>query len=137
MVTPRHGRDQLLNDLEVELLVLARYMQVLSGGFIERWAGRVINIHHSFLPAFPGARPYHQAIERGVKLIGATAHYATKDLYDGPIIEQGVTTTSHRDTVADFVRRGLEVEARVLASAVLAHLEHRVIVPGRRTIVFE
>jgi formyltetrahydrofolate deformylase len=131
------GLDQLLSDLEVELVVLARYMQVLSGGFVERWAGRVINIHHSFLPAFPGARPYHQAIERGVKLIGATAHYATADLDDGPIIEQGVTTTSHRDTVADFVRRGREVEARVLASAVRAHLEHRVIVTGRRTIVFE
>jgi formyltetrahydrofolate deformylase len=129
--------DRLLDGLEVDLVVLARYMQILSDGFIERWAGRVINIHHSFLPAFPGAKPYHQAIERGVKLIGATAHYATVDLDEGPIIEQGVTATSHRDSVADFVRRGREVEARVLASAVRAHLEHRVIVAGRRTIVFE
>jgi formyltetrahydrofolate deformylase len=129
--------DRLLRGLGVDLVVLARYMQILSDGFIERWAGRVINIHHSFLPAFPGAKPYHQAIERGVKLIGATAHYATVDLDEGPIIEQGVTATSHRDSVADFVRRGREVEARVLASAVRAHLEHRVIVAGRRTIVFE
>jgi formyltetrahydrofolate deformylase len=129
--------DRLLVELGVELVVLARYMQVLSDDFIERWAGKVINIHHSFLPAFPGAKPYHQAIERGVKLIGATAHYATADLDEGPIIGQGVTSTSHRDSVADFVRRGREVEARVLASAVRAHLEHRVIVAGRRTIVFE
>jgi formyltetrahydrofolate deformylase len=129
--------DHLLRDLDVELVVLARYMQVLSDSFIERWAGKVINIHHSFLPAFPGARPYHQAMERGVKLIGATAHYATADLDEGPIIAQGVTTTSHRDSIADFIRRGREVEARVLASAVRAHLEHRVMVAGRRTIVFE
>ncbi|HJR93632.1 MAG TPA: formyltetrahydrofolate deformylase [Acidimicrobiia bacterium] len=129
--------DGLLGDLGVELVVMARYMQVLSDGFVARWPGRIINIHHSFLPAFPGARPYHQAMERGVKLIGATAHYATADLDEGPIIEQGVTTTSHRDSVADFVRRGREVEARVLAAAVRAHLEHRVMVAGRRTIVFE
>lgn len=129
--------DRLLNDLEVELVVLARYMQILSDTFIERWAGKVINVHHSFLPSFRGAKPYHQAMERGVKLIGATAHYATVDLDESPIIGQGVTATSHRDSVADFVRRGREVEARVLASAVRAHLEHRVIVAGRRTIVFE
>ncbi len=129
--------DRLLRDSDVELVVLARYMQILSNDFVERWSGKVINIHHSFLPAFPGARPYHQAMERGVKLIGATAHYATADLDEGPIIEQGVTTTSHRDSVDDFVRRGREVEARVLAAAVRAHLEHRVIVAGRRTIVFE
>jgi formyltetrahydrofolate deformylase len=142
-VTPETKDDQeekldvLLRDLGVELVVLARYMQILSNRFVARWAGKLINIHHSFLPAFPGARPYHQAMERGVKLIGATAHYATADLDEGPIIAQGVTTTSHRDSVADFVRRGREVEARVLASAVRAHLEHRVIVAGRRTIVFE
>ena len=129
--------DDLLRELEVELVVLARYMQILSDSFIARWSGKVINIHHSFLPAFPGAKPYHKAMERGVKLIGATAHYATADLDEGPIIAQGVTTTSHRDSVADFVRRGREVEARVLESAVRAHLEHRVIVAGRRTIVFE
>lgn len=129
--------DGLLRELGVELVVLARYMQILSDGFVSRWPSRVINIHHSFLPAFPGARPYHQAMKRGVKLIGATAHYATAELDEGPIIEQGVTTTSHRDSVEDFVRRGREVEARVLAAAVRAHLEHRVIVAGRRTIVFE
>ncbi len=129
--------ERLLSDLDVELIVLARYMQILSDSFIRHWSGKVINIHHSFLPAFPGAKPYHQAMDRGVKLIGATAHYATADLDEGPIIEQGVTTTSHRDSVTDFVRRGREVEARVLASAVRAHLEHRVIVAGRRTIVFE
>jgi len=129
--------DKLLRDLEVELVVLARYMQILSDGFIERWSGKVINIHHSFLPAFPGAKPYHQAMERGVKLIGATAHYATADLDEGPIIEQGVTATSHRDSINDFIRRGREVEANVLASAVRAHLEHRVIVAGGRTVVFE
>jgi formyltetrahydrofolate deformylase len=129
--------DRILVESDVELVVLARYMQVLSDSFIERWAGKVINIHHSFLPAFPGAKPYHQAMDRGVKLLGATAHYATVDLDEGPIIEQGVTATSHRDSVSDFVRRGREVEARVLAGAVRAHLEHRVIVAGRRTIVFE
>ncbi len=129
--------DRLLREIDVELVVLARYMQILSNSFVELWSGKVINIHHSFLPAFPGARPYHQAMERGVKLIGATAHYATADLDEGPIIVQGVTTTSHRDSVEDFVRRGREVEARVLAAAVRAHLEHRVIVAGRRTIVFE
>jgi formyltetrahydrofolate deformylase len=129
--------DGLLRELEVELVILARYMQVLSDSFIQQWSGQVINIHHSFLPAFPGAKPYHQAMERGVKLIGATAHYATSELDEGPIIEQGVTTTSHRDSVADFVRRGREVGARVLASAVRAHLEHRVLVAGRRTVVFE
>lgn len=128
--------DRILSDLDVDLVVLARYMQVLSPEFVEKWKWRVINIHHSFLPAFPGARPYHQAMERGVKLIGATAHYATAELDDGPIIEQGVTSTSHRDSVEDFIRRGRETESRVLAAAVRAHLEHRVIVTGRRTIVF-
>ena len=129
--------DDLLRDLDTDLVILARYMQVLSNAFVARWANRVINIHHSFLPAFPGARPYHQAMERGVKLIGATAHYATAELDDGPIITQGVTETSHRDSVADFIRRGREVESRVLAAAVRAHLEHKVLVAGRRTIVFE
>lgn len=129
--------DRLLRDLDTDLVVLARYMQVLSDDFIMRWKNRVVNIHHSFLPAFPGARPYHQAMERGVKLIGATAHYATAELDDGPIIAQGVTETSHRDSVADFIRRGREVESRVLAAAVRAHLEHKVLVAGRRTVVFE
>lgn len=129
--------DLLLRELDTDLVVLARYMQVLSDDFIGRWTNRVINIHHSFLPAFPGARPYHQAMARGVKLIGATAHYATAELDDGPIISQGVTEASHRDSVADFIRRGREVESSVLATAVRAHLEHKVVVAGRRTIVFE
>ena len=128
--------DGLLEDLGVDLVVLARYMQILSSDFVEKWRWKVINIHHSFLPAFPGARPYHQAMERGVKLIGATAHYATADLDDGPIIGQGVITTSYRDSIEDLIRRGRENESQVLAAAVRAHLEHRVIVTGRRTIVF-
>jgi formyltetrahydrofolate deformylase len=131
------GLRVLLRSLEVDLVVLARYMQILSDSLVGEWRDKVINIHHSFLPAFPGAKPYHQAMDRGVKLIGATAHYATAELDEGPIITQGVTVTSHRDGVADFVRRGREVESRVLAAAVQAHLEHRVIVDGRRTIVFE
>ncbi|HEU4321246.1 MAG TPA: formyltetrahydrofolate deformylase [Acidimicrobiia bacterium] len=128
--------DALLEELDVDLVVLARYMQILSGDFVDRWKWRVINIHHSFLPAFPGARPYHQAMERGVKLIGATAHYATADLDDGPIIGQGVISTSYRDSIEDLIRRGRENESQVLAAAVRAHLQHRVIVTGRRTIVF-
>jgi formyltetrahydrofolate deformylase len=129
--------QNILVSLDVDLVVLARYMQILSEPLVNEWTNRIINIHHSFLPAFPGARPYHQAMARGVKLIGATAHYVTVELDDGPIIEQGVTRTSHRDSVADFARRGREVENRVLATAVRAHLENRVIVEGRRTIVFE
>jgi formyltetrahydrofolate deformylase len=121
----------------VDLVVLARYMQVLSGRFIERFPGSVINIHHSFLPAFSGGRPYHQASERGVKLIGATAHYATTDLDEGPIIEQDVIRTSHRDAVADLVRKGRDVERAVLARAVRWHLEDRILVYANKTVVFE
>ncbi len=128
--------EALLNALHVELVVLARYMQVLSAGFCERWAERCINIHHSFLPAFAGAQPYRQAHDRGVKLIGATAHYVTADLDAGPIISQGVAPVSHRDTVEDFVRRGRELETTVLADAVAAHLDHRLLVDGNRTVVF-
>jgi formyltetrahydrofolate deformylase len=128
--------EALLAGLEVEVVVLARYMQVLTPEFCARWANRCINIHHSFLPAFAGAQPYHQAHARGVKVIGATAHYVTADLDAGPIIAQGVTDVSHRDTVADFVRRGRELETTVLARAVAAHLEHRVLVDGDRTVVF-
>ena len=126
----------LLEQDEIDLIVLARYMQVLSEGFCSTYAGRIINIHHSFLPAFSGARPYHQAYDRGVKLIGATAHYATKDLDDGPIIAQEVESCSHRDTVTDLVRKGRDVERQVLARAVRSHLEDRVVVHGRRPIVF-
>lgn len=129
-------QQELLAHFGVNLVVLARYMQVLSPEFVTHWAGRVINIHHSFLPAFAGARPYHQAKARGVKLIGATAHYATADLDEGPIIEQDVVRVSHRDDVADLVRKGRDLERQVLARAVRLHLERRVLVEGRRTIVF-
>lgn len=128
--------EDLLGELGVELVVLARYMQVLSAGFCNRWADRCINIHHSFLPAFAGAQPYRQAHDRGVKLIGATAHYVTAELDAGPIISQGVAAVSHRDTVEDFVRRGRELETTVLADAVAAHLDHRLLVDGNRTVVF-
>jgi formyltetrahydrofolate deformylase len=121
----------------VDLVVLARYMQVLSAEFVERMPGRIINIHHSFLPAFMGGRPYHQARERGVKLIGATAHYATTALDEGPIIEQDVIRTSHRDTVEDLVRKGRDVERSVLARAVRWHLEDRICVYGNKTVVFD
>jgi len=121
----------------VELVVLARYMQVVSPAFIERFGGRVINIHHSFLPAFAGARPYHRAFERGVKLIGATAHYVTEELDEGPIIAQQTAHVSHRDSVEDMIRKGRDLERVVLASAVRMHLEDRVLIDGCRTVVFE
>ena len=120
----------------VELLVLAKYMQVLSAGFCDRFRSRVINIHHSFLPAFAGARPYHQAYERGVKVIGVTGHYATADLDQGPIIDQAVTPVSHRDGPADLIRMGRDLETVVLARAVRLHLTDRVLVHGRKTVVF-
>jgi formyltetrahydrofolate deformylase len=126
----------LLQRYGVNLVVLARYMQIMSPQFVGAWAGRVINIHHSFLPAFAGARPYHQAHARGVKLIGATAHYATADLDEGPIIDQDVTRVTHRDTVADMIRKGRDLERQVLARAVRLHLERRVLIEGNRTIVF-
>ncbi len=126
----------LLDELGTDLVVLARYMQVLSPTFIERYRERIINIHHSSLPAFVGARPYHQAYERGVKLIGATAHYATADLDQGPIIDQEVTHCSHDDSIEDLVRKGRDMERITLARAVRAHLEDRIIIFGRRTVVF-
>jgi formyltetrahydrofolate deformylase len=129
-------QQALLEEYRIDLVVLARYMQILSPAFVGRWAGRVINIHHSFLPAFAGARPYHQARERGVKLIGATAHYATADLDEGPIIEQDVVRVSHRDTVPDLVRQGRDLERQVLARAVRLHLQRRVLIEGRRTVIF-
>ncbi len=121
----------------VTLVVLARYMQILSADFVEGWPDRIINIHHSFLPAFMGGRPYHQAHERGVKIVGVTAHYATAVLDDGPIIDQDVVRVSHRDAVEDLQRRGRDLEVVVLARAVRAHVEHRVLVHGRRTVVFD
>ncbi len=126
-----------LADHDVDLVVLARYMQILSDQVIERYPNRIINIHHSFLPAFVGANPYRQAHDRGVKLIGATAHYATADLDEGPIIAQDTDHVSHRDDVASLTQKGRDLETTVLARAVRAHLEHRVLVYGRKTVVFE
>ena len=127
---------QLVSNTTTDLVVLARYMQVLSEGLVSKIAGRCINIHHSFLPGFKGARPYHQAHERGVKLIGATSHFVTADLDEGPIIEQDVERISHRDTPEDLVRKGRDIERRVLARAVRYILEDRVILNGKKTIVF-
>ena len=127
---------RLVGDLDVELVVLARYMQILSPALCERLHGGVINIHHSFLPSFKGANPYRQAHQRGVKLIGATAHYVTADLDEGPIIEQDVTRAAHEDTVASLRAKGQDVERRVLAQAVRWHAEHRVLLNGQRTVVF-
>jgi formyltetrahydrofolate deformylase len=127
---------RLVQETQTDLVVLARYMQILSDGFSAKLLGRCINIHHSFLPGFKGAKPYHQAHERGVKLIGATAHYVTPDLDEGPIIEQDVERISHRDTPDDLVRKGRDIERRVLARAVLHHLEDRVILNGKKTVVF-
>jgi len=125
---------ELLDD--VDLLVLARYMQILSPGFLERLDAPAINIHHSFLPAFVGADPYRRAHERGVKLIGATAHYVTEELDAGPIIDQDVTRVSHRDEIGDLERIGRDIERVVLARAVKAHLDDRVLPDGTRTVVF-
>jgi formyltetrahydrofolate deformylase len=130
------SQEALLGELGIDLVVLARYMQILSPGFVARWPSRIINIHHSFLPAFVGAKPYHQAKARGVKVIGATAHYVTRELDQGPIIEQDVCRVSHRDDVGELLRKGGELERRVLTSAVRLHLERRVLVSGNRTIVF-
>ena len=128
--------EALLTQYGIDLVVLARYMQIVAPGFCERWAGRCINIHHSFLPAFVGARPYHQAFERGVKIIGATAHYVTADLDQGPIIEQDIVHVGHHTSVKELTRLGRDVERQVLARAVRWHLERRVIIHGNRTVVF-
>lgn len=128
---------RLVDELDVELIVLARYMQILSPELCERLHGRVINIHHSFLPSFKGAKPYHQAHARGVKIIGATAHYVTPDLDEGPIIEQDVARVDHNQHIADFVSQGQDVEAAVLARAVRWHAEGRVLLDGHRTVVFD
>lgn len=126
----------LLTEYQIDLVVMARYMQILSEPFVEEFRGKVINIHHGFLPAFQGAKPYHQAYERGVKLIGATAHYATAELDEGPIIEQDVERVMHDNSPEDLVMIGKDIERLVLARAVKAHIEHRIIISGRRTIVF-
>jgi len=131
-----HNVAQLLESLNVDLVILARYMLVLSPALVAPWVGRMINIHHSFLPAFIGANPYRQAHDRGVKVIGATAHYVSDVLDEGPIIAQDVAHVSHRDDVAELTRQGRDLETVVLARAVRAHVEHRVLVCNNRTVVF-
>jgi formyltetrahydrofolate deformylase len=142
-VTPATKTDaelrqlELLREYRIDLVVLARYMQVLSADFIAAFKHPVINVHHSFLPAFSGARPYHRALERGVKLIGATGHYATQDLDEGPIIEQDVVRISHRDGLDDIMQKGRDLEKVVLSRAVRWHIAHRVLVYDRKTVVFD
>jgi formyltetrahydrofolate deformylase len=128
--------EKIVDDHEPDAVVLARFMQILPASLCERWAGRALNIHHSFLPSFVGARPYHQAHARGVKLIGATCHYVTADLDAGPIVEQDVIRVNHDDTVSDMVRRGRDIERLVLARGLRWHLEDRVLVHGNKTVVF-
>ena len=127
----------LLRENEIDLVVLARYMQVLSNDFIVRYPQPIINIHHSFLPAFVGAKPHHQAYERGVKLIGATAHYVTEVLDDGPIIEQGVARITHKDSLEDLVEKGRDLEKMVLSRAVRWHIENRILLYNNKTIIFD
>jgi formyltetrahydrofolate deformylase len=128
---------ETVREAKADVIVLARYMQILSDGLAAKFSGKCINIHHSFLPGFKGAKPYHQAHARGVKLIGATAHFVTSDLDEGPIIEQDVERISHRDTPEDLVRKGRDIERRVLSRALSFHLEDRVILNGRKTVVFK
>jgi formyltetrahydrofolate deformylase len=128
---------QLLSAEGIDLIVLARYMQILSPAFVQQYPARIINVHHSFLPAFIGARPYHAAFQRGVKLIGATSHYVTAALDDGPIIEQDVVRISHRDQVEDLITKGRDIERSVLSRAVMWHLEHRILCYGNKTVVFD
>jgi formyltetrahydrofolate deformylase len=128
---------ELLDRHGIELVVLARYMQILSAEFVERHPGRIINVHHSFLPAFSGAKPYHAAYQRGVKLIGATSHYVTAILDDGPIIEQNVVRVSHRDQLEDLIQKGRDLERVVLSTAVRWHLDHRILQYSGKTVVFD
>jgi len=128
---------ELLEKNHIDLIVLARYMQILSPQFVSRFAEKIINVHHSFLPAFTGAKPYHAAFERGVKLIGATSHYVTEELDEGPIIEQDVARVSHRDQVQDLVQKGRDLERVVLSRAVRWHLEHRILFYGNKTVIFD
>lgn len=131
------AEQKLLDEHGVDLIVLARYMQILSPGFIAKYPQRIINIHHSFLPAFVGAKPHQQAYDRGVKILGATAHYVTEVLDDGPIIEQGVVRISHKDTVEDLVEKGRDLEKVVLSRAVRWHIENRILLYGNKTVIFE
>ena len=128
---------QLLSDHNIDLVVLARYMQILSKNFIKDYSNRIINIHHSFLPAFPGAKPYHSAHERGVKIIGATSHYVTEELDAGPIIAQSTSDISHKDRVEDLVRKGRDIEKVVLSRAIWYHVNRRILSYGNRTIIFD
>ncbi|MFM8542786.1 MAG: formyltetrahydrofolate deformylase [Chakrabartia sp.] len=142
-ITPENKLEQeakllaMVEDQQVDLIILARYMQVLSDQLCRKLDGRVINIHHSFLPGFKGAKPYHRAYDRGVKMVGATSHYVTADLDEGPIITQDVSIVDHADTVEDLIAQGQDTESRVLARAVKLHSEHRVLLNGNRTIVFK
>jgi len=128
---------ELLADHKIDLVVLARYMQILSPEFVSRYPHKIINVHHSFLPAFVGAKPYHRAFERGVKLIGATSHYVTADLDEGPIIEQDVARVSHRDVLDDLLEKGRDLERTVLCRAVRWHTDHRILVYDRKTVIFD
>ena len=128
---------ELLKKYEIDFVVLARYMQILSDKFVSHYPNKIINIHHSFLPAFPGARPYHSAYERGVKIIGATSHYVTPELDAGPIIEQGVAGVSHKDSVDDLIRKGRDLEKAVLSQAIWYHLKRKILVYGNRTLIFD
>lgn len=127
----------LLKEHSIDLVVLARYMQILTAEFVAQYPQRIINVHHSFLPAFSGARPYHRAFERGVKLIGATSHYVTETLDEGPIIEQDVVRISHRDQLEDLIQKGRDLEKAVLSRAVRWHIEHRILVYAKKTVVFD
>ncbi len=128
---------KLFEEYNIDLIVLARYMQILSPDFVSRYPQRIINIHHSFLPAFIGARPYHRAFERGVKLIGATSHYVTEVLDEGPIIEQGIERISHRDQVEDLIQKGRDLERVVLSKAVRWHIENRILLYANKTVIFD
>jgi len=136
---PAAEKEQLdlLHEYKIDLVVLARYMQVLSPGFVARYPRRIINVHHSFLPAFMGARPYHRAFERGVKLIGATSHYVTEELDEGPIIEQEVVRVSHRDGLDDLLQKGRDLEKVVLSRAVRWHIDHRILAYAHKTVIFD
>jgi len=141
-ISPENKREQeekqleLLKERNIDFIVLARYMQILSEEFIHSYSERIINIHHSFLPAFPGAKPYHSAHKRGVKIIGATSHYVTADLDEGPIIEQDVARVTHNDTVKDLIRKGRDLEKIVLSRAILSHFQRKTLVHRNRTIIF-
>ncbi len=142
-IDKENKRDQeekelsLLKERKIDTIVLARYMQILSADFVKHFPSQIINIHHSFLPAFIGGNPYKQAFQRGVKLIGASSHYVTEDLDEGPIIEQDITRISHKDTLKDLIRKGRDLERLVLARALRCHSEHRILVHGHKTIIFE